>query len=221
MALRLPTAHVTRTRVVLRFRDQPAAAEVGDLGGPRFVIEFEDGTSLVTTVEGSGGSTLLVEGVPEPGTHEPSPGDRVTVSWTELNDFAKVAGEVEEGSSTELAVRCSWPPVREQRRAFRRFPFELPVWVVRTSDGNAVVEGTTRDVSGGGIAVHLEPVPFAPGEQLVLMLRTDEVDLVLPATVHWIRSEQQVVGFSFRQISQRDQDHLVRMVSLAEAARGR
>ena len=221
MALRLPTAHATRTRVVLRFRDQPAAAEVGDLGGPRFVIEFEDGTSITTTVEASGGSTLLVEGMPGPGTHEPVPGDRVVVTWTELNDFAKVTGDVEEGSATELAIRCSWPPQREQRRAFRRFPFELPVWIVRTSDGESVLRGTTRDLSGGGLAVHCEHLPFRSGEQLVLMLRADETDLVLPATVHWVRGEQQVVGFSFRQISQRDQDHLVRMVSLAEAARGR
>lgn len=221
MALRLPTARATRTRVVLRFRDQPAAAEVGELGGPRFVIEYEDGTSLVTSLEAAGGSTLVVEGVPEPGTHTPSAGDRVAVSWTELNDFAKVTGEVEDGSLAELAIRCSWPPARAQRRAFRRFPLELPVWIVRTAAGGAVLHATTRDVSGGGIAVHSEQLPFAPGERLVLMLRTEEDDLVLPATVHWIRHEQQVVGFSFRQISQRDQDHLVRMVSLAEAARGR
>ena len=206
---------------MLRFPDQPAAAEVGDLGGPRFVIEFEDGTSLATTIEASGGSTLLVGGTPDPGTHEPTPGDRVVVSWTELNDLAKVTGDVEEGSATELAIRCSWPPRREQRRAFRRFSFELPVWIVRTSDGESVLQGTTRDLSGGGLAVHCEQLPFGSGEQLVLMLRTEDVDLVLPATVHWIRAEQQLVAFSFRQISQRDQDHLVRMVSLAEAARGR
>lgn len=221
MALRLPTANATRTRVVLRFRDQPSAAEVGDLGGPRFVVEFEDGTALVTTLEAAGSSELLVEGVPEPGTHEPAPGDRVTVSWTELNDFARVTGEVEAGSGPEVAIRCAWPPVREQRRAFRRFPIELPVWMVRTSHGGTVLQGSTRDLSGGGIAVHCEQLEFTSGEHLVLMLRTEESDLVLPATVHWIRREQQVVAFSFRQISQRDQDHLVRMVSLAEAARGR
>jgi hypothetical protein len=221
MALRLPTAHATRTRVVLRFRDTSAAAEVGDLGGPRFVVHFEDGTSLTTTVEAVGGTELLVEGVPEPGTRQPSPGEHVIVSWTELNDLAKVRGEIEEAGPDELAVRCAWPPVREQRRAFRRFRFELPVWTVRTAVGGQIHGGVTRDLSGGGLAAHFEQLPFHSGEQLVVMLRAEDADLVLPATVHWIRPEQQVVGFSFLQISQRDQDHLVRMVSLAEAARGR
>ena len=221
MALRLPSAPATRTRVVLRFRDPAAGAEVAELGGPRFVLHHPDGTQLVGTVAATGGPTVVVEGHPDPGTHQPGPGDELTVSWTELNDHATVAATVDDIVHGEVIVRCAWPPTRQQRRAFRRYPFELPVWMVRTSGDAATVTGTTRDLSGGGLAVHVESCRFAEGEHLVVMLRTEDLDLVVPAVVHWRRAEQQVVGFSFRQISQRDQDHLVRMVSLAEAARGR
>jgi hypothetical protein len=94
--------------------------------------------------------------------------------------------------------------------------------LVRTvGDETRIVSARTHDLSGGGVSIDLPQTDLVSGERLVLMLRCEATDLVLPAAVHSVRPEQSVVGFRFTHISQSDQDLLVRVVTLAEAARGR
>lgn len=216
------------------FPELGAAAEVRDLGGSRVGLRVGDRIEVTAEIDEVRGNSAVVRvrsdlhdelaSLADAAHAAPADGpDRTVptiVEWTELNDLASVDASIVRDGSGELVVECSWPPRRVQRRALRRLLVELPVWFVRTGDGS-VVQGVTHDVSGGGLSVRLPDSPLVARERVVTMLRADDRDLVIPSIVHWERPDQSALGVRFERISQPDQDHLVRLVSLGEAVRGR
>lgn len=229
--------------LALRFPEVGAAEEVRELSGSRVDLRAGDGIEVTALIDARSGDAAIVrvptavrdqlsslvdgsapDGSAPDGSAVDSaatePAAPAVVSWTELNDFASVDASIARDGSGDLVVYCGWPPRRVQRRALRRLVVELPLWFVRTDD-QAVLHGVTRDLSGGGLSAALPESPLEVGERVVCMLRTEGRDLVLPSIVHWDRPDQSVVAVRFEKISQPDQDHLVRVVSLGEAARGR
>lgn len=225
MALQLPTRTVNGARLALRFPHAGAAAEVRDLGGSRLGIRLARGGSLSGSVVEVESETLIAEVRPDGDTElrvtprvSVTRGEALVVCWTELNDLASVDAVVEGAAPDGVSVRCEWPPERVQRRAFRRLVDEFPVWVVRPGRSSAF-EGVTRDISGGGVSARVIGIRPEPGDRLVLVLRCDDRDFVLPSIVQWYRRAQAVMGLRFEKISQRDQDHLVRYVTTVETSR--
>lgn len=173
---------------------------------------------LATEVTAAEGEVLVVEAPLDPGGITPVLDPEVVVTWSELNDVAEVDGRLAPGSSYEPVVECSWPPRRVQRRAFRRAQLQLPAWVVRAT--GEVVRGRTRDLSGAGVALHARAVELEVEEEVVVMVRLEDRDLLIPSTVNWSSLEHAVHGIRFERITQPDQDHLVQLVNAWEASRG-
>lgn len=218
-------------RLVLRFPSTRAAEDVRELGGSRVTLKFGDTHGLgdaheldATVLEVSDDTLLSAASIRSAGANgawPPAAGSPLAVCWTELNDLASVPATFVGHDRDGYVVDCAWPPSREQRRAFRRLVVELPLWVVRTSARGEVFDGVTRDVSGGGAAVRVPGIRPEAGDRVVTVLRCEDRDVVMASLVHWSRPDQSLIGLSFERISQSDQDHLVGMVSRAEAARSR
>jgi PilZ domain len=148
------------------------------------------------------------------------PGRSLLVSWTELNDWGTLDGRVGEVTHDRLSIRCDWPPQREQRREFRRFAMDLPIWVCSGVLRPLVAEGRTRDLSGGGVAASVPSHACEPGDTVVAVIRSPERDVTAAATVQWVRSATALLGLEFEALAPSDQDHLVGLVSRAETRRG-
>lgn len=218
MALR-PPATLARTRVALHFPDEVTASEVRSLGGSRLVVGLDAGLEVHVVVVGEEGSALHAETEWDPAGTLLRPGAAVSVSWAELNDHASLGATLQVSGPGGLTIDCEWPPTRTQRRSFRRCLVELPVWIVRTDGSPSVVEATTRDISGSGMAVQAPRSDLEVGEGVVAMVRLPERDLVLPAAIHWSRSDNSILGLRFERITQSDQDHLAQFVLATEAVR--
>lgn len=219
MALRPPPVRA-RTDVALHFPDERSASEVRSLGGSRLAIRFDELLEVPAVVVGGDGDVLHAHAEWDLAAQPLPSGVPVEVCWAELNDLASVDATLSVGGPGELRVDCAWPPARVQRRSFRRCLVEVPVWIVRTGLQPSVVRATTKDLSGSGLAAHAPWTDLEVGEEVVVMLRLPDRELVLPATIHWSRNDNAVLGLRFEKITPSDQDHLVQLVIAAEAVRG-
>lgn len=222
MALAPPSVAAARPhhRISIRLPTAAAASEVQQRAGGLLRLGAGDEGDASLVIGDVAGDAVLSGG------HLPDPrwfreGRQVIVSWTELNDWATLPGRVEFHRPHQLAVVCEWPPTREQRREFRRFALDLPIWLTRGVHHPALHEGRTRDVSGGGVAAIVSGHGCAEGERVLVVVRGDRRDVAAAATVQWTRAASGLIGLEFDLISQKDQDHLAGLVARAETRWGR
>jgi hypothetical protein len=222
MALRPPSAAALRPhhRISIRMPTSAAAAEVKERAGGLLRLGSGDRDDVALVIGEVTGDAVLSGGhLRDPEWF--SEGRPVVVSWTELNDWATLQGHIEYHRPQQLAVECEWPPVREQRREFRRHALDLPIWVSRGVHQPELHGGRTRDVSGGGVAAEVADHGCSEGERVLTVVRGGGRDVLAAATVQWARPSTGLVGLKFDLISPADQDHLVGLVAKEEARWGR
>jgi len=214
-----PTTARPRHRVVLSMTSPASAHALVECSGGQFRIGDGASDGAPVEVEEVTGELIVATGrtVDLRGLR---PGHPVVVSWTEVNDWGTLDARVDDAGADRLSVRCEWPPRREQRREFRRFALELPMWICRGVDRPVVTEGRTRDLSGGGVAAAVPSHGCEPGDAVVAIIRSGDRDVAAAATVQWIRGSTDVLGLGFDALMPADQDHLVGLVSRAETRRG-
>jgi hypothetical protein len=221
MALRPPTGASARPhqRVTIALPSAAAAAEVGDRAGG--LVRLGDGGvgDATLVVHQVAGATLVASGsLPDP--RHLRTGRSVVVSWTEVNDWASLTARIDEQTHDHVSVRGEWPPTRRQRREFRRFVMELPLWVTTGVLRPVTLKGRTRDLSGGGLAAMVPDHRCVEGDRVVVVMRSGRRDVLAAATVQWVRPSSALLAVRFDLIAPADQDHLIGLVAQAEARRG-
>ncbi|CAN5652588.1 hypothetical protein BH10ACT3_BH10ACT3_01940 [soil metagenome] len=229
MALLQPTTAATgvHRRVRISLPSAAAAAEIGVRSGGHLRLgdvpqgggrecAYEDVALVVQEVVGR---RIVASGdVADPGLLRL--GRSLVLSWTELNDWASVIAHVDGESLGRLSLSTEWPPIRRQRREFRRFMMKLPLSISSGVLSPTIHGATTRDVSAGGIAAQVSEMRWTEGDAVAAMLRCDGRDVLAAATIKWVRPSTRMLALEFSLITPADQDYLVGLVAQAEARRG-
>lgn len=221
MALRPPTSASARPhqRVTLALPSAAAAAEVGSRAGGLLRIGDGGPGDATLVVHQVAGANVVASG-PLPDPRYLRTGRSVVVSWTEVNDWASLAARVDEQRHDHVAVRGEWPPTRRQRREFRRFVMELPMWITTGVLRPVVMKGRTRDLSGGGVAAVVPDHRCAEGDRVMVVMRCGRRDVLAASSVQWVRPSAGLLALRFELIAPADQDHLIGLVAQGEARRG-
>lgn len=221
MPLRPPSLAEARPHhcVSISLPTAAAASEVRERAGGLLRVGDGGVGDTAVVVQEIVGTTVVASG-PLPSQRHLPRGRTVIVSWTEVNDWATLTARVEAHGDDHLAVCGDWPPTRRQRREFRRFRLDLPLWLTTGVLAPTTIEGRTRDLSGGGVAATVPDHRCEEGDRVVAMLRCGRRDVLATGTVQWVRPSTDVLAMQFDLIAPADQDHLIGLVAQAEARRG-
>jgi len=122
----------------------------------------------------------------------------------------RVKNRVKKGNIAYLVFDIPQEVVRKQRREYVRFNVALPVLLKK---GEKTLEATTKDVSGGGMLVHLDDkkTPLEVQEEVFFCLHMNGGEIVGKAKVVR-RDEPHLYGFCFTTISDKDREAIIKYI---------
>lgn len=122
----------------------------------------------------------------------------------------RVKNRVKKGNIAYLILNMPQEVVRKQRREYVRFNVALPVLLKK---GDKTLEATTKNVSGGGMLVHLDDKKnvLEVQEEVFFCLHMNGGEIVGKAEVVR-KDEPHLYGFRFTTISDKDREEIVRYI---------
>lgn len=184
----------------------PAAGQtVGirvDSGSPRISARVLEASAerLALIFDGKGYELMLSEGP-------------VLLEWPAVSGLARaqglVTGRIGRGEPFEVELVGEHETL--QRRNYVRVRTMLPV-VLRRPDDDCEYDGTSVDVSGGGMKVRCPEVELAIGDEVELQIWVDEVHTVPALATVVLAPHRNVFSLSFDEIAPRDRERLIEVV---------
>lgn len=158
---------------------------------------------------------LWIAALQEKGVLVPvSVGEKVEVYLVGENELfcsqCVVKDRLRKGNIAYLVLQVPQEVVRKQRREYVRFNVVLPVFLKKEEK---TLSATTKNVSGGGMLVHLDEKKEAlkPREEVFFCLHMNGGEIMGKAEVVR-REEPHLYGFRFTSISDRDREEIIRYI---------
>ncbi|MGC8778223.1 MAG: flagellar brake protein [Candidatus Caldatribacteriaceae bacterium] len=122
----------------------------------------------------------------------------------------RVKNRVKKGSIAYLVFDIPAEVIRKQRREYVRFNVALPVLLKK---GEVTLEAVTKNVSGGGMLVHLDDKKAAleVEEEVFFSLHMNGGEILGKAKVVR-RDEPHLYGFCFTTISDKDREEIIKYI---------
>jgi c-di-GMP-binding flagellar brake protein YcgR len=147
------------------------------------------------------------------------PGQRIAFGWGNAGLYFRVDAHIERQlSASALLVACQWPPVRVERRRYRRVDMPGAVDIILFDTPTERVSAPLVNISLGGIAVGAGPLPS--GETIGLVLRLPNCAEPVVALAEVVHTEANSISrMRFDVISPSGEDNIASVINRYSTSR--